>query len=184
MTTLRVMGCKKIRSNDPRVFGPPTWECLHIFAQNYNPSSPRVRKHCKRFLISLSYMLPCRHCGVHFRRYIVQNRVDDAVRTREGLVALLVGAHNAVTVHTRPEQPPYSVACAKRQYLSMSPRNNSPLSQIWIPPNLDSVGSFECNDSTESSDLIANTVSIRIDEPNALYVAHQRLYTNAFDETL
>ena len=120
-------------SADPRIFGPPTWECLHILAQNYPEQADRqLRKRWRRFLFALSHLLPCSHCGAHFRRFLRTHSLRDALTGRDSLVAFLVEAHNAVTRRTRPAQPPYAVACASRQYSYMSPKN-LPLAGIWVP---------------------------------------------------
>ncbi len=121
-------------SGDPRIFGPPTWECLHILAQNCPAeANERTQRRWRRFLYTLSTLLPCRHCAQHFRRFLRCNdaRLSEALSRREGLVAFLVDAHNEVTRHTRPGQPPYTAACAARQYGHMRPRN-VPLASLWL----------------------------------------------------
>jgi len=127
-------GCSHtaLPSADPRIFGPPTWECLHILAQNYPAQADgQLRKRWRRFLFALSHLLPCSHCGAHFRRFLRTHNLRDALARRESLVAFLVEAHNAVTRRTRPAQPPYAVACAASQYSYMYPKN-LPLAGIWV----------------------------------------------------
>ena len=102
---------------DPRIFGPPTWEALHMFAQNYpNKPSTRRRHACVRFMFALSWMLPCSKCGKHFRKFLRANDIKDAARTRNTLIDLLVAAHNSVNVHTHPNTLPFSPECARMQY--------------------------------------------------------------------
>ena len=126
-----------VHSSDPRIFGPPTWRCLHILAQNYPVNATaRKQKRCKRFLYSLSYLLPCRHCARHFRCFLRQRDVGAAVRGRESLVSLLVGAHNAVAAHTRPDRPPYTVGCATQQYTFMRPEH-APIPALWVSGDCD-----------------------------------------------
>jgi hypothetical protein len=118
-------------SSDPRVFGPPTWECLHILAQNYpEQADEKTRRRCRRFLSCLSHLLPCSHCGKHFRAFLCRADLKSAVSGRAPLVALLVAAHNAVSARTRPELPPYSAACARNQYARMPPKSYPP-AELW-----------------------------------------------------
>lgn len=124
--------CGPLLSADPRIFGPPTWLCLHIMAENY-PQTPTVemRAACLMFLFSLAHMLPCKRCGDHFRTFLRDHDVVQATGGRDSLVALLVDAHNNITAHTRPNQPAYPTACAKQQYMHMRPRS-CPLPLLWM----------------------------------------------------
>uniref|UniRef100_A0A6C0BZL4 thiol oxidase n=1 Tax=viral metagenome TaxID=1070528 RepID=A0A6C0BZL4_9ZZZZ len=118
-------------SSDPRIFGPPTWTCLHILAENYpEEASLDLRIACILLLFSLARMLPCRRCSDHFREFLRENHVAQATRGKKDLVALLVAAHNNIAEHTRPNEPPYPVACAKQQYAYMRPRA-CPLPQLY-----------------------------------------------------
>lgn len=120
-------------SADPRIFGPPTWECLHILAQNYPAQAvdKQLRKRWRTFLFTLSYLLPCSHCGTHFRLFLRANSLRDALRGKANLVKFLVEAHNSVTSQTRPGQPAYAAACAEGHYAYMCPKN-LPLAGLWV----------------------------------------------------
>ena len=122
--------CTLLPSSDPRIFGPTVWQTLHVLAACYPEHANRDRqRHCRRFMFALSYMLPCRHCAKHFREYLRKNDLRGAVCARESLVSFLVNGHNFVSRHTRPDQAPYGINCAKRQYSYM--RANVPLAKIW-----------------------------------------------------
>jgi hypothetical protein len=45
------------------VWGPPLWHYLHTMSFNY-PIKPTTadKKHYKNFILSMRYVLPCRHC--------------------------------------------------------------------------------------------------------------------------
>jgi hypothetical protein len=119
-------------SYDPRIFGPPTWECLHILAQNYPvKADERTRRACGRFLFCLSRLLPCEHCGKHFRRFLRGRDVQRASSGRAALVALLVDAHNAVNAHTRPGAPAFSYERAEAQYIYMPLKNCPAGPRLW-----------------------------------------------------
>ena len=124
-----------LRSCDPRIFGPPTWKMLHILAANYpDRASPRIQKHCCRFLFSLSHLLPCPRCGSHFRGYLRSNNLKRCVEGRERLIPFLVEAHNEISKHTRPNQPAYDSSCAQREYARMR-APYIPLPQLWSEPS-------------------------------------------------
>ena len=127
----RRTSCPLLPSSDPRIFGPVVWQALHVLAESYPVSADDEKQHqCKRFLFALSHMLPCAHCAKHFRTCLRKPDLRRAVRGKDALVAFLVHAHNAVSRHTRPNQAPYGVNCAKRQYSYM--RANSPLARVWL----------------------------------------------------
>ncbi len=117
-------------SSDPRAFGPLLWDAMHVLAENY-PECPSTRKGrwCRRYLFAISHMLPCRACGRHFRKYLREHDVWRAVETRAGLVALLVGAHNAVSAHARPSRAPFTVEEAHVLYAT-APATR-PLAGVW-----------------------------------------------------
>jgi hypothetical protein len=133
----RAEACTLLPSSDPRIFGPAVWQALHILAAGYpQQADSEKQRRCRRFLVSLSHMLPCEHCATHFRTCLRGQDLRRAVRGREALVRFLVDTHNSVSRHTRPEQAPYGLNCAKRQYSYM--RANAPLALIWThaePPS-------------------------------------------------
>ena len=117
-------------TKDPRAFGPRVWAAMHILAENYPrcPSESK-RRRCRRYLFAISHMLPCGACGRHFRQYLRSHAVERAVCSREGLVKLLVGAHNSVSSHTRPSRAPFTVEEARALY-SEAPVTR-PLAGVW-----------------------------------------------------
>ena len=123
--------CGVLPSSDPRVFGPPVWKTLHIIAQNYpEQADEKVQRNMRRLLLSVSRLLPCHHCGKHFRHFLRSSDLPAAVSGKAELVSLLVEAHNHVNRHTRPEQLPYSVHCAQQLYTQMAPPT-VPLAKLW-----------------------------------------------------
>ena len=83
--------CKFHNTSDPRVFGKYIWKTLHIIAHNY-PKSPSDKeiKHCKRFVTSFPYMLPCEHCGCDLlnfnKEYFNKRSLNKVCSTQKGLV--------------------------------------------------------------------------------------------------
>jgi hypothetical protein len=111
--------CGVVGSGDPRVFGPVTWETFHLMAQNY-PNNPNLvtKNHCKKFVESIPYMLPCSQCGFHFQSFTDDyiNKKGDIFQTRDSLVAFFVEAHNNVSRYTHPGKEPWTLEQAIKKY--------------------------------------------------------------------
>lgn len=111
--------CGSSSTSDPRVFGPNTWKTLHVMAQNF-PDEPNQEaiEGCRSFISSLSYMIPCSHCGYHFKEftedYLQKN--SDPCQTKTRLVKFFVDAHNNVSKHTNPQRIPWTVENAAENY--------------------------------------------------------------------
>jgi hypothetical protein len=106
----------------------------HNYCRDGRRPRARTRQHHKLFLLAMSFVLPCPRCGQHFRAFLLEDeRLERALHSREGLVRLLVDAHNHVNAHTRPEQPPFEAAEAERLYASF-PLCFTPPAQRWPRP--------------------------------------------------
>ena len=62
----RIYTKKNYQSGDgmvTSVWGPPLWHYLHTMSFNYPiKPTPADKKHYKNFILSMRYVLPCRHC--------------------------------------------------------------------------------------------------------------------------
>ena len=115
--------CPQISSNKPDVFGPATWWALHTFAQNYpDLADSEHRLACENFVGSLPHMLPCSHCGHHFKDFIEQytSRSGSMCEGRLKLADFMCQSHNNVNAGTG--KPLYSCCPARlrAQYSSQS----------------------------------------------------------------
>ena len=82
-------------------WGPAAWNTLHVFAH----TAPRVldasqREDMRALLHAFARHLPCPRCRRHFVEFLDRRLDDEALSTRERLVALLNDAHNEVNVRT------------------------------------------------------------------------------------
>jgi len=123
--------CGPISTSDARVFGPLTWKTFHIMAANYpkNPNQKTIGS-CDNFIRAIPYMLPCEHCGYHFREFIRLNDDNDqrvasqcmgtpnesrcqsvrrACSSRDNLVSFFTRAHNNVSIHTNSKRKRFSI---------------------------------------------------------------------------
>ena len=99
----------KFKSNLPIIWGPFIWNFLHISALYY-PEKPnkKIQQECKNFINSLSVMLPCPKCKIHYNNFInKQNVVDNACLNKLNLMSFFVELHNEI--NHRNGKPKYSI---------------------------------------------------------------------------
>jgi FAD-linked sulfhydryl oxidase len=89
----------KIKTHDPKVWGPPLWAYLHCSAANYpdQPTSEQINDMIA-FLTSLKSTLPCKNCKLHYGQYIDQNRtkLKEICSDKLKLFNFTVDIHNKV----------------------------------------------------------------------------------------
>ena len=134
--TKKSMTCGHISSGHPGIFGPPTWTSLHMMAQNY-PEQPNQETidACRSFISGLAYMLPCTHCGFHFKDF-TQEYLKNHVHPSNGrihLIQFFVEAHNSVNEHLG-ESKKWTVDDATNKYTS---KETCIKDSVWSGKNLE-----------------------------------------------
>lgn len=81
----------------PKIWGPPTWIMLHLLSLSYpeKPSMKDIENH-RNFLLSLSDVLPCDDCRVHFKDHLKKCTLSNALQSRENYVKCVWSMHNDV----------------------------------------------------------------------------------------
>jgi hypothetical protein len=133
--------CGKLKTSDPRVFGPPIWTAFHIMAQNY-PYIPteETKESARAFISGIARMVPCGKCGRHFSNFIQYNEdhagqqdmqcggtegdtpcmsMDEVVHNREGMIRFFTAAHNNVSEKTNPERARFTPSDSNAFYTTM-----------------------------------------------------------------
>lgn len=91
--------CEKVKTYDPRAWGPHKWIFLHMMAENYyeNPSKEEM-KTMKTYIETIPNILPCKQCGLHFKDFTNNYclSLDEICRSRKNLVEFFKDAHNYV----------------------------------------------------------------------------------------
>lgn len=91
--------CEKVKTDDPRAWGPYKWIFLHMMAENYleNPSKEEM-KTMKTYIETIPNILPCKQCGLHFKDFTNNYclSLDEICRSRKNLVEFFKDAHNYV----------------------------------------------------------------------------------------
>jgi hypothetical protein len=87
------------------------WGTIHCIALAYylTPTDEN-KENCKRFYESLSDLMPCRECGMHYKMLLEQHPVD--VKNSECLFAWTVKIHNLINLKLK--KPQMSVEDAKK----------------------------------------------------------------------
>lgn len=92
---------------DAAVWGPAMWQVLHTLAHDYNHDpNPKERNAMHAFLVSLTVLLPCPSCREHYKAYMEQNLLDNALQNRESLEMWVLQLHNSVNL--RIGKPTYT----------------------------------------------------------------------------
>jgi hypothetical protein len=81
----------------PKIWGPSTWIVLHLLSLSY-PEKPTVTdiENHRNFLLSLSNVLPCKECRVHFKEHLQKCTLSNALKSRDDYVKCVWNMHNEV----------------------------------------------------------------------------------------
>lgn len=83
----------------PQIWGPIFWSTLHIASLAYSDTpSDRQRMNMKNFYESLVDVIPCPICRRHYEENLKTISLDEALKTRMGLVRWVWEMHNKVNV--------------------------------------------------------------------------------------
>ena len=116
--------------SDLTQWGPCAWNTLHLWAHTY-PRAPSVDEQAAmRTLLHLfAHHLPCPRCRRHFEALLHDTLTDEALASRDSLVAFTNDAHNAV--NARLGKRVYTLAEHYRVY-----RHRRPSTPVFFPAAL------------------------------------------------
>lgn len=82
---------------DPRIWGTDAWKTMHRFSLAY-PQRPSIdqQRAARQFFDSMTYLLPCIGCRVHYAQYLKKTLNRKAVSSRDELVKWVYNLHEAV----------------------------------------------------------------------------------------
>ena len=89
-----------MHASSPSVWGPKTWEMLHLIT--LKPNQP-IQTY-QAFLSSLSFVLPCKKCQRNYSEYLKQLPIPN---TKRQLANWLIQIHNRAnqTIHKEQVNP-------------------------------------------------------------------------------
>jgi hypothetical protein len=80
---------------DPNVWGKHGWIFLHSITMAYpDKPSEKDKLNYKNFFHLLMFVLPCDVCREHFKQYISEIPIDNALHSKKKLVEWLINIHN------------------------------------------------------------------------------------------
>ena len=81
----------------PAVWGPIVWSTMHIVSLGYSDQPTQEESDSAiRFYESLQHMIPCPICKEHYRVFLEQMPVRNAVQSRQTLIRWVFTIHNHV----------------------------------------------------------------------------------------
>ncbi len=81
----------------PAVWGPIFWTTMHIVSLGYSTSpSSEEQEAAIKFYESLTTVIPCPICREHYKYFLQQMPVRNAVKTRDDLILWVYNIHNEV----------------------------------------------------------------------------------------
>ncbi len=89
----------------PAVWGPIFWTTMHIVSLGYSTNPTEEEKHAAAaFYNSLAHTIPCPICRSHYKMFLKQMPVENAVGSRDDLIHWVYTIHNKVNVQLgKPE---------------------------------------------------------------------------------
>ena len=89
----------------PDVWGPIFWTTMHIASLGYSQSpSKEEQEAATMFYRSLTEMIPCPICKVHYKQHLKESPIESVVGSRDTLVYWVFVVHNKVNVQLgKPE---------------------------------------------------------------------------------
>ena len=83
----------------PELWGKQFWFTIHCIALNY-PHQPTITEQTEaiNFFKSLTALLPCTKCKVHYTENLDITLLQEAVQSRDSLFAFTVDLHNKVNL--------------------------------------------------------------------------------------
>lgn len=92
---------------DPKGWGKPLWQCLHLVALGYPKETPSYQeaKTYKEFYENFWKVLPCRNpCAVNYQRHLQELPIDNFLQNNMRLFEWTVQLHNIVNMELKKPQ--------------------------------------------------------------------------------
>jgi hypothetical protein len=81
----------------PDVWGPFFWTTMHIVSLGYSPRPTEAEKGAAiKFYESLAYTIPCPVCREHYKHFLQEMPIQNAVGSRDELIDWVFTIHNRV----------------------------------------------------------------------------------------
>jgi hypothetical protein len=115
-----------MRGMRPSVWGPILWNTMHIISLGY-PDEPdeATRQAAASFYRSLSFLIPCPICRIHYTKHIQAS--PPATESREALSRWVFMIHNQVNKELGKIEISYDAFLAHMESLSYESSNTLPI---------------------------------------------------------
>ena len=111
----------------PKFWGPKFWYTIHCIAFHY-PNNPteEEKKNAFNFFTSLSYLIPCSKCKIHYQSNLNLEELKSSLDSTMSLFAYTVKLHNNVNILNNKPTLTVQQAIDKFKKNSSSVSLNSP----------------------------------------------------------
>jgi hypothetical protein len=116
----------------PETWGPFFWHTMHIVALGY-PNAPTYaeKRAAKEFFESLTHLIPCPTCKMHYADHIKANPITPSLDTRKDLFRWTIVIHNLVNKDLG--KPQYTEGDSIAFYHRLGELGRSP---VWTPEDV------------------------------------------------
>ena len=116
----------------PTTWGPFFWHTMHLVALGYsNQPTYAEKRAAKEFYESLTHLIPCPICKLHYTDHLKNNPITPSLDNRQDLFQWTVKIHNLVNKDLG--KPEYTDTDAIAFYHRLGEMGRSP---IWTPQDL------------------------------------------------
>ena len=119
----------------PSTWGPFFWHTMHIVALGYsNQPTYAEKRAAKEFYESLTQLIPCPICRVHYSTHLKANPISPSLDSRNDLFRWTVNIHNLINKDLG--KPEYTETESMNFYHSLGELGRSP---VWTPQDIQSI---------------------------------------------
>lgn len=81
----------------PDIWGPHVWKSMHLIAAGY-PVKPTKQdmKVYKCHFVNMGNVLPCKRCGLNYKKHLVKYPIDNYLKSRKRLMYWVYLIHKEV----------------------------------------------------------------------------------------
>jgi cbb3-type cytochrome oxidase subunit 3 len=99
-----------IQLNNPSLWGPSLWNSIHYIALGYPENNPsdNISSKYVQFFKSLSVVIPCDECKIHFNQMLINYPPN--LKSKETLFKWSVDIHNLVNKRLNKKELTYEEA--------------------------------------------------------------------------
>ena len=158
----------------PQIWGPIFWSTLHIASLSYSDEpTERQVTNVKRFYESMMDVLPCPICRHHYEENLKEMPLDEALKSRMGLVQWVWQMHNKINVQLGKSDITFDEFIESMRNLETAKKSVPPSFHNDNKPVL--INAFKISDFTIIDGLLLGTGSALIIGSGLYYLYQEHI---------